>query len=112
MGMISVGFKPAEAETQVSTPDDAVLGQHRAGLRDVPGRTWTVALKENVDFVHKRDELRASPNSLCPKIQSPSPKKSLYYGTYHTLWYLLVYLPSRQVVAFPGQKLRLSHPSN
>ena len=110
--MYSVSFKPNEAEIQVSTPDDAVLGQHRAGLRDVPGRTRPAALKEDVDFVHNTDELRASPNSLCPKIQPPSPQKSLYYGTYHTFQYLLVYLPSRQAVAFPGQKLRLIHPSN
>ena len=35
--MISVGFKPAEAETQASTPDDTILGQHRAGFRDIQG---------------------------------------------------------------------------
>ena len=35
--MISVGFKPAEAEAQASTPDDAILGQHRAGFRDIQG---------------------------------------------------------------------------
>ena len=31
--MISVGFKPAEAEIETSSPDDAVLGQHKAGFR-------------------------------------------------------------------------------
>ena len=31
--MISVGFKPAEAEIEASSPDDAVLGQHKAGFR-------------------------------------------------------------------------------
>ena len=63
--MISVSFiSHDEAEVQVSTPDDAVLGQHRASLRDVPGRTRPVALNEDVDFVHNTDELRASPNSL------------------------------------------------
>ena len=36
-GMISVGFKSAEAETQASTPDDAALGQHRVGFRDLQG---------------------------------------------------------------------------
>ena len=35
--MISVGFKPAEAEIEASSPDDAVLGQHKAGFRDVQG---------------------------------------------------------------------------
>ena len=37
--MISVGFKPAKAEIQVSTPDNAFQGQHRAGFRDVPGES-------------------------------------------------------------------------
>ena len=37
MGLISMGFKPAEEETQTSTPDDAVLGQHKAGFRNVQG---------------------------------------------------------------------------
>ena len=32
-----MGFKPAEEETQTSTPDDAVLGQHKAGFRDIQG---------------------------------------------------------------------------
>ena len=31
------------------------------------------------------DELRVSPNSLCSKIQPPSPQESLYYGTYYSL---------------------------
>ena len=30
-----MGFKPAEEETQTSTPDDAVLGQHKAGFSDI-----------------------------------------------------------------------------
>ena len=37
--MITVGFKPAKAEIQVSTPDDTVPGQHRADFRDVPGES-------------------------------------------------------------------------
>jgi len=37
--MISLGFKPAEAEIQVSTQDDAIQGQHRAGFRDVLGES-------------------------------------------------------------------------
>jgi len=32
-----VGFKPAEAEIEASSPDDTVLGQHKAGFRDVQG---------------------------------------------------------------------------
>ena len=35
--MISVSFKPAEAEIEASSPDDAVLGQHKAGFRNVQG---------------------------------------------------------------------------
>ena len=37
--MTSLGFKHAEAEIQVSTPDDAIQGQHRAGFRDVLGES-------------------------------------------------------------------------
>ena len=37
--MISLGVKPAKAESQVSTPDDTVPGQHRADFRDVPGES-------------------------------------------------------------------------
>ena len=35
--MILVSFTPAEGEIQASTPDDAVPGKHRAGLRDIQG---------------------------------------------------------------------------
>ena len=35
--MISVSFKPDEAEIQEPTPDDAIPGQHRLRLRYVPG---------------------------------------------------------------------------
>ena len=52
MGMISVGFKPAEAETQASTPDDAVLGQHRASLRDIQGEPDQQPWKKMLIFVY------------------------------------------------------------
>ena len=65
--MISLGFKPAKAEIQVSTPDDTVPGQHRAD-QGCPGRIRPAAMKEDVDFDHNTDELRACPNALHPRV--------------------------------------------
>ena len=95
--MISVSCKPDEAEIQVSTPDDAVLGQHRAGLRDVPGRTQPAALKEDVDFVHNTDELRGLPQTLSVPKFSPHLPRRVYIMVPTTLSniYLCIYLPDR-----------------
>ena len=79
--MITVGFKPAKAEIHTSTPDDTVLGQHRTGQTESNQQHW----EEDLNFIHNTDELRVSPNSLCSKIQPPSPQESLYYGTYYSL---------------------------
>ena len=95
--MVSVSFiSHDEAEIQVSTPDDAVLGQHRASLRDVPGRTRPVALNEDVDVVHNTDELRASPNSSVTKFSPHLPRRAyIMVPTTLSDTYLCIYLPDR-----------------
>ena len=66
---ISVGFKPAKAETCVH-PRWCCSRQH-GQLQGHPGRTRPVALKEDVDFVYTTDELRASPTSHCTLYSAP-----------------------------------------
>jgi hypothetical protein len=79
--MITVGFKPAKAEIHTSTQDDTVLRQHRTSH----GEPNQQHLEEDLNFIHNIDELRVTLNSLCSKIQPPSPQESLYYGTYYSL---------------------------
>ena len=49
--MISVGFKPAKAETQASTSDDAVPGHQRANLRDIQGEPDQLHWRKMLIFV-------------------------------------------------------------
>ena len=63
---ISVGFKPAKAETHIP-PRWHCSWQHRASFRDILGEPH---MKEDIDFVYTTNELRASPNSHPPYIIS------------------------------------------
>ena len=58
-----------------------VLRQHRTSHGKPNQQHW----KEDLNFIYNTNELRVTPNSLCSKIQSPSPQESLYYGTYYSL---------------------------
>lgn len=89
--MTSLGFKHAEAEIQVSTPDDAIQGQHRAGFRDVLGESeqqhWrkmsilsTTQMSSGLPQMLSVLEFR--PHLLWGTMAS---QENLYYGTYHFL---------------------------
>ena len=87
--MILVGFKPAEAEIEASSPDDAVLGQHKAGFRT--SREKQTGTLEGKLFCQQCRWSQGIPKLSVPIFSrlfpwgSLQPQESLHYGTYHSL---------------------------
>ena len=89
--MISLGFKPAEAEIEAASPDDAVLGQHKPGFRDVQGEADRHTGRKML-ILSTMQMISGHPYSLSvQKFRclfpwgSLQPQESLHYGTYHSL---------------------------